>query len=607
MTSPAAERSPGQTIESLLEEVTRVAATMQRDDLAARLMGSRVRVARPETVIAVVGEFKRGKSSLVNGLLGDSVCPVDDDIATATLTVLRQGTGPAFAWRKVDGTQVREAVSAEELPGLLSERANRGAGNEVDLVEIQLNNPFLARGTVLVDTPGVGGLTAGYSGMTLGYLHVADALLFVTDAAAPLTASEIDFLRRATEVCPAVMVVLTKTDLYPEWRRIRESDAETLASLGLAVPVVPVSSLLRTMAFGRRDASLNADSGYPELLDAIAARVLDPARSRATTRAVADLALATEQIVSALLTEEQTLLDPSITSSHVERLTSERDRLERLRAGGARWQIVLNDDFADLVADVDHRFRQVVRHANREADDAIEASDPADAWETVSGQTRDEMAEAAVRVVRALEAGTDAIAEKIVEALQEEDIRLDRALGKATPVEVGNLWSARAPEVRYIADNAATGWASLRGAQGGILVFGMLGSLAGVILTTGAMVGVGALFGGKQLFEERRRQVTVRRQKARNAIRQFLDDVQFEVGKSMRDLSRELQRQLRDHFSERIGGMVRSCATTAETLQKALQQSESDRARRLAEVRRDLEVLARAQQRTEALARESMG
>lgn len=606
MTSPTAKRSPAQTIESLLEEVARVAATMQREDLAARLMVSRARVARPETVVAVVGEFKRGKSSLVNGLLGDAVCPVDDDIATATLTVLRHGTGPAFAWRKVDGTQVREPVAPEELPGLLSERANHVAGNEVDLVEIQLNNPLLARGIALVDTPGVGGLTAGYSGMTLGYLHVADALLFVTDASAPLTSSELDFLLRAVEACPAVIVALAKTDLYPEWRRILESDTATLLSLGLAIPVIPVSSLLRTIAFGRRDASLNGESGYPELLDAIAARVLDPARSRATTRAVADLALATEQLGSALLTEEQTLVDPASATSQVQRLTAERDRLERLRTGGARWQTVLNDDFGDLVADVDHRFRQAVRQANRDADDAIEASDPADSWETIAGEARERMAEASVRVVRDLEAGTDAIAAKIVEVLQEEDIRLDQALGKATPVEVGNLWNARAPEVRYIADNAATGWASLRGAQGGILVFGMLGSLAGVILTTGAMVGVGALFGGKQLFEERKRQVTVRRQKARTAIRQFLDDVQFEVGKSMRDLSRELQRQLRDHFSERIGEIVRSCATTADTLQKALQQSEGERVRRLGEVRRDIEVLADVQRRTEALARESM-
>jgi hypothetical protein len=195
-------------------------------------------------------------------------------------------------------------------------------------------------------------------------------------------------------------------------------------------------------------------------------------------------------------------------------------------------------------------------------------------------------------VVKDLESGADAIAARITELLREEDLSFGPIAGRASPTDVAGLWSARAPEMRYVMDNAATGWASLRGAQGGILVFGMLSSLAGLSLTTGAMVGVGLLFGGKQVFEERKRQVTQRRQKARNGIRQFLDDVQFEVGKSMRDLSRELQRQLRDYFTERISESVRACVTTTEALQKGLQQDEEARRARMAQIRQQMERLA---------------
>jgi hypothetical protein len=300
--------------------------------------------------------------------------------------------------------------------------------------------------------------------------------------------------------------------------------------------------------------------------------------------------------------EEQALLDPSGVGGQLERLYAERARLEHLRTAGARWQTILNDEFGDLVSEVDHRFRQAIRAANRQADDTIEAVDPANNWEELSASVRQRMAEASMSVVRELEAGSDAIATRIVEVLREEAVALDPVSGKATPVEVQALWSGRAPEARLLLDSAATGWASLRGAQSGILVLGMLSGLAGLALTTGAMVGIGLLFGGKQLLDERKRQVASRRQKARNAVRQFLDDVQFEVGKSMRDLSRELQRQLRDHFSERIGESIRSCATTAEALQKNLQQSEAARHERLSAVRRELALLSAARGRAGEIA-----
>ncbi len=595
----------GQGVEALIESAGRVAGAMQRQDLAARLKLSRNRVARPDTVIAVVGEFKRGKSSLVNGLLGLQICPVDDDIATATVTVLRHGNGPAIAWRNREGTRVREEIDSENLPALLTARGHGTQDGQVDLVEIQLENALLARGLTLVDTPGVGSLALGTSAATIGYLHVADALLFVTDASAPVSAAEIEFLRAAAEICPAVLVVVTKTDLYPEWSHVLDNDAATFDEMGGIMHISPVSSVLRNLAFERRDASLNEESGYPYLLDAVASHVLAPAKSRATARALADVSVAVEQLRSALLTEEQALLDPSNTATQVEKLRAEGERLERLRNWGGRWSTLMNDEFADLVASVDHRFRQAIRRANRYADEAIEASDPGETWDEIADETRRRMAEAAVRVVRELEAGADAITIQIVEVLQEDGIRLDAALGRATPVAVGNLWTAQPPEVRFLMEHAATGWASLRGAQGGILVIGMLGGLAGVVLSTGMLVGIGALFGGKQLFEERKRQVTTRRQKARTTIRQFLDDVQFEVAKSMRDLSRELQRQLRDHFSQRIGEVVRSCATTADALQKALQRDEGERTRRIAEVRSELATLARIQDQRDELLRES--
>src|ERR687897_2853833 len=68
-----------------------------RSDLANRLSLTRQRLADPAFHVFVIGEFKQGKSSLVNALLNAPVCPVDDDIATAVPTAIRYGDPPAAA------------------------------------------------------------------------------------------------------------------------------------------------------------------------------------------------------------------------------------------------------------------------------------------------------------------------------------------------------------------------------------------------------------------------------------------------------------------------------------------------------------------------------
>ncbi len=116
---------------------------------------------------------------------------------------------------------------------------------------------MLAGGLVLVDTPGLGGLASTHAAASLTASATADALLFVTDASQELTAAELTFLRRARELCPAVMCVLTKTDFYPAWRKVRDLDRAHLAAALPDVSLVAVSSTLRTLAVRGGDPDLN--------------------------------------------------------------------------------------------------------------------------------------------------------------------------------------------------------------------------------------------------------------------------------------------------------------------------------------------------------------
>src|SRR6185503_20564274 len=78
-----------------IDRVRGLAVESGRTDLVSRLDQTRTRLTGRDVPVAVVGEFKQGKSTLVNALLRTDVCPVDADIATAVPTVLRFGTPPS--------------------------------------------------------------------------------------------------------------------------------------------------------------------------------------------------------------------------------------------------------------------------------------------------------------------------------------------------------------------------------------------------------------------------------------------------------------------------------------------------------------------------------
>ncbi|HET9757174.1 MAG TPA: dynamin family protein, partial [Candidatus Limnocylindrales bacterium] len=189
MVAPATEQ-----LDAVVGDVRSIARNLDRDDLADRLDDIRRRAARTDTVVCVVGEFKKGKSALINALLGAPVCPVDDDLATAAVTVVRYGETPsATVHRREGGEAIVEAIEPTAVPDWAQEPVGRDHRPQVDLVEVRIPNPLLEGGLTLVDTPGVGGLNAGHAAATLAFLPSADALVFVTDASAELSGPELEF------------------------------------------------------------------------------------------------------------------------------------------------------------------------------------------------------------------------------------------------------------------------------------------------------------------------------------------------------------------------------------------------------------------------------
>ena len=595
--------------DALILELAKVLTTLGRTDLATRAQAAAGRLRRPSTVVCVVGEFKQGKSSLINALVGSTVCPVDDDLATSAITLVRYGEQPAALVRRREGEQkFAESVAVSSVHEYVSESGNPGNHKGVERLEIALPSALLKQGLVVVDTPGMGGLGAGHAAATLGFLPFADGLLFTSDASAELSAPEVEFLRRATELCPTVLFVQTKIDLFPNWEKIMQLNRGHMERAGFAIPMVPVSSALRGEALRRKDRALNDLSRVPEVVKHLNDDVVAPAKANATQRSVGDALGIISQLTMGIQAERTAAADPDAAKAAIGALDAAKARLEYLRGPAAKWSVLVGDRISDLSNAVTFQFRGATRQISRMMDERIEVLAKGDEWDELARYLQTVVADEVTKVFVQLEEGRSSVRGEVLELMRDEDLELGQRAREVAQVDLGDLWSGKGLDQVMTGGKKAfgLGLTTIRGAQGGVMMFGMLGSFlptaAGALLMSNpVLLGVGALFGSLGLAEDRKRKVAARRQAARSQVRQFLDDVQFEVGNQISALVRDIQRDLRDEFGDRLTELVRTCTEAGQRVQQDSQKSAGERQARVKELDDSLKSFTTLQASLEAL------
>jgi predicted GTPase len=601
----APERDAVARAKAVVDLGLRACEAYGRPDLADRLTIAKRMLADPAVRIVVAGEFKQGKSSLVNALLGASVCPVDDDVATAVPTYVRHGAEVRAELLFNGDPPRRQQIPVEEVRRHVVEGGQAVAAGEsserVIGVEAQLPRKLLSGGLVVVDTPGVGGLNSAHAAASLAACSVADAVLFVTDASQELTRTEVDFLQRAQDMCDTVVCVLTKTDFYPAWRTIKELDEKHLQAFS-DVPLMTASSTLRARAVKTNDKALNVESGFTELVKFVTDRVTGRNVDRLAANAAAEVIAVCQQLESQFDAERAALADPAAAKRIIEGLTTAKERAEALKAAAAKWNQTLNDGVADLNADIDFDLRRRIRRIIQEADEAIEEADPADTWPEMEAwleaRTSYELLENyALLANRATE-----LSEQVGRHFQEASGEvLDRlAVYNPTP-----LLTKAQIDHKIKLDKMSMGkqaFVVMKSAYGGILMLTMLSSLAGVGPLAPLSIGIGLVMGRKGLRDEKQRQLLQRRTQAKNAIRRYCDEVSFMMNKDSRDTLRRIQRQLRDYYSARATELNRSSAQALAGASDAAKRTQAGREKRLKDIDAELPRLRQLRQRATALA-----
>jgi small GTP-binding protein len=175
--------------------------------------------------LVILGAFKRGKSTLINALLGEAVLPTAIVPLTSVVTIL--GYGKSLDIRVLFQNGQSRPITQGELADYITEKGNPKNKKGVREVEIAYPSDYLRDGVRIIDTPGVGSVYSHNTEVAYNYLPQVDAAVFVVTVDPPLSSAEQDFLKDIREYVHKLFFVLNKIDYVDEAERQEALDFTT--------------------------------------------------------------------------------------------------------------------------------------------------------------------------------------------------------------------------------------------------------------------------------------------------------------------------------------------------------------------------------------------
>ncbi len=169
------------------------------------------RLAEDRFNLMVVGRFSRGKSTLMNAILGGDLLPTGIVPLTSVITTARYGSRKQVVLNFKERTMRRE-IPLSQLADYVTQRSNPGNVKNVEYAEIELPVEILRRGLFFVDSPGLGSSIAENSQTTERFLPQADAFVLVTSYESPLSEEEDRILHRIRLTNKRLFIVVNKQD-----------------------------------------------------------------------------------------------------------------------------------------------------------------------------------------------------------------------------------------------------------------------------------------------------------------------------------------------------------------------------------------------------------
>ncbi len=291
--------------EASLRELAALAKTLGSERVFEETSALAERIGEGRFYVACVGQFKRGKSTLLNALMGNRILPAGVVPVTAVPTVVRYG--------KIENARVRfeggtwREIAPDELTQYVSEDYNPENSKKVSGMEVFSPSALLAEGMCFVDTPGLGSIFAGNTAATQAFVPHIDAAIVVVGADPPIAGEELDLVEELAKHVRDLVIVLNKADRTSEAEReIAKSFTSRVLQKRLNRPVGPIYEISAEEQLQNGGAARD----WPQFVDVLKSLVRESGRSLTSSAGARGLQRLSEQLLTITAAEKVALLRP---------------------------------------------------------------------------------------------------------------------------------------------------------------------------------------------------------------------------------------------------------------------------------------------------------
>ena len=314
-----------ENVMNALKQSAKVLTACGREKAAKDIDSIYLRGTRNMFTVAVVGEFSRGKSTFINGLLDREILPVGDLPTTAMITHIKYNSKESLVHIDCSGNMISLPPVQESWEGLTAD--NFGKRDPEGSVHIGLKHRWLGENNVeIMDTPGAGDLEQRRAQLIGEALLGSDGAIITVSAAAPLSLTEKTFIeeRLLSRKTPFLMLVITKLDTIRKRERasIVEYVKNKLKSWKLDIPVF----IPNEVEF--EDDSYNGIMGYDKIREQIIAWINDRQRVKLTEAWISAQATSVIERELAALKEQEALLGVSDEKKRAELIEAKKATLK---------------------------------------------------------------------------------------------------------------------------------------------------------------------------------------------------------------------------------------------------------------------------------------
>jgi len=303
--------------EAALDRLADLGKEMGSDRIREEARTLAQRVAEGRFYVACIGQFKRGKSTLLNALIGDQLLPTGVLPITTVPTVIRYGKLRRARIRFQGGSW--KDIAPEELPQYVSEENNPENQKGVAAVEAFCPSPLLAGGLCFVDTPGLGSVFGGNTAATAAFVPHIDAALVVVGADPPIAGDELKLVEDVGEQVRDLIVALNKAD------RTSDADLEAVKSFTRRVLEKrlgrPVGAIYEVSGQERIE-HRGPERDWPRFIGALETLGQESGGGLVRTAGERGLRRLSEELLAIILEEKEALLRP---------IEQSQRRIEKLR------------------------------------------------------------------------------------------------------------------------------------------------------------------------------------------------------------------------------------------------------------------------------------